>query len=295
VRSFGAGQGSLAVQVTDRNGAGVAGLQLGLSGSATRSDQTSAAGCVLWGYLPAGSGYTLAFSTPPDWVTPDGQQAVSKPVTVVGDQTSNVALQYDRGGYLSTTFVTKRTKGGIDVATNPQFAHVTNSGGGGVTLSWPVTGTNVTTSPLLFPFTSAYTVQADSCSASDVPPTPEEPVPATPAAPAAVTGTVIPGVTTTTTAATARIPSPNIRVVSGSTPVAGANVRVTTGCGTVYQRITQADGTLGDPGFPYTSTLAICAASGGRERSVVRSNTNFNMSTFTNIDIATATVPGTCA
>lgn len=295
VRSFGAGQGSLAVQVTDRDGAGVGGLQLGLSGPATRSDPTSASGCVLWGYLAAGSGYTLGFSTPPDHVTPDGRQVVSLPLTVVGEQTSNVALQYDRGGYLSTTFVTKRTRLGANVPTNPGFAHVTNSGGGGVSVPWAVTGTTTTTSPLLFPFTSAYTVQADSCAASDVPPTPEEPVPATPAAPAAVTGSVTPGATSATTAATVRIPSPNIRVVNGSTPVADATVRVTTGCATVYRRTSQADGTLVDPGFPYTSALAICAASGGRERTVVRSNTNFNMSTFTNIDVGTSTTPGTCA
>ena len=197
VRSFGSGQGSLAVQVTDRAGNGVSGLQLGLSGTATRSDTTSADGCVLWGYLTAGSGYTLGFSRPPDYVTPDGQQIVSKPVTVVGDQTSNIALQYDRGGYLTTSFVTRIVADGADIATSPQFAHVTHSGGGGVARSWPVTGTS-TTSPLLFPFTSAYTVQADSCSASDVPPTPEEPNPPTPAAPAAVTGIVMPGLTSPT-------------------------------------------------------------------------------------------------
>jgi Tfp pilus assembly protein PilV len=293
VRSFGAGQGSLAVQVSDRNGAGVAALALSLSGLASRSDTTSADGCVLWGYLPAG-GYTLAFSQPPDYVTPDGQQTVSRPVTVVGDQTSNLALLYDRGGRLTTSFVTKDRRGGPNIATSPQQAHVTHSGGGGVSVAWPVEG-STTTSPLLFPFTSPYTVQADSCAASDVPPVPEEPNPPSPAAPAAVTGLVTPGVTSPTTTATLRIPSPNIKVMSGTTPVAGATVRVTTGCGTVYRRTTIADGTLADPGFPYGRALTICVASGGRELTVVRANTNFNMTTFTAIDVATATASGTCA
>ena len=293
VRSFGAGQGSLAVQLTDRAGNGISGLQLGLSGTASRSETTSAAGCVLWGYLTAGSGYTLGFSKPPDYVTPDGQQVVSKPVTVVGDETSNVALQYDRGGYLTTRFVTRNVQYGSDIATSPQFAHVAHSGGGGVSRSWAVTG-STSTSPLLFPFTSPYTVQADSCSASDVPPSPEEPNPPAPAAPAAVTGSVTPGITSAASAVV-RIPSPNIRVVRDEDVIAGATVRVTTGCGTVYRRTTLDDGTLADPGFPYSKTLSVCVAYGGRQLQQVVSNTNFNMSTDTYIDIAGPTTPGTCA
>jgi len=287
VRSFGSGQGSLAVQVTDRNGNGLSGLALGLSGTATRSETTSASGCVLWGYLPAGGGYTLGFSRPPDYVTPGGQQVVSKPVAVVGDQTSNVALQYDRGGYLTTRFVTRTAQYGTDLPTSPGFAHVTHSGAGGVTRSWAVTGTSTTTSPLLFPFTSAYTVQADSCSASAVPPSPEEPSPPTPAAPATVTGSVTPGMTSSTSTVV-RIPSPNIRVLDG------AIVRVTTGCGTVYRRTTDAEGYLPDPGFPYTRTLAVCVSLRGRQHQEVVSNTNFNMSADTYIDATTATTAGTC-
>lgn len=291
VRSFGSGQGSLAVQVTDRDGNGVSGLQLGLSGAATLSDTTSASGCVLWGYLDAGSGYTLGFSRPPDYVTPDGQQVVSKPVTVVGDQTSNVALQYDRGGYLQTSFVTKKTRFGATQATNPEFAHVSHSGGGGVTVSYATGGTTAV-SPLLFPFTSAYTVQADKCSASDLPATPPASDPTTPAPPTQVAATVVSGVTTTT--AVVRIPSPNLRVVSGTTPVIGATVRVTTGCGTVYRRTTSTDGQLDDPGFPFSTSLAICVSDGTRRVETTRANTNFNLSLPFNIDLSTATLTGAC-
>ena len=63
---------------------------------------------------------------------------------------------------------------------------------------------------------------------------------------------------------------------------------MTTGCGTVYRRTTQADGTLPDPGFPYTRTLSICVAYGGRQVEDVISNTNFNMTTYSYIDIGTA-------
>lgn len=291
VRSLGADQGSLAVRVTDASGAGVSGLQIGLSGPRTLSDATSASGCVLWGYLDAVPGYTIAFSRPPDYVTPSGAQVVSMPVAVVGDQTSNVAVQYDRGGRLQTSFVTRRLGEEPDIPTKPQVAHVTNSGGGGVSVQYPVSG-STGTSGLLFPFTSAYTVQADSCSSSDVPPTPQRPVPEDPPAPSAVAGTVQPGVTTTT--GSLRIPSPNIRVKSGASAIAGATVRVTTPCGTVYNRTTIAGGQLDDPGFPYT-TLSICATDGVRRDTTVRANRNFNADAFVVLDLTGATsAAGTC-
>jgi hypothetical protein len=98
----------------------------------------------------------------------------------------------------------------------------------------------------------------------------------------------------TTATATMRIPSPNIRVVSGSTPLVGATVKVTTGCGTVYRRTTITDGVLADPGFPYTSSLQICASDGTRKVETTRSNTNFNMSTNFNIDLSSPTSSGGC-
>ena len=293
VRSFGVNQGSLAVQVTDRGGSGVSGLQLNLSGSASLSDATNANGCVMWGYLTAGSGYTLGFSRPPDWVTPDGSTVVSKPVAVVGDQTSIVALQYDRGGYLQTSFVTKRTATGALMPTNPEVVHVAHSGAGGVPLTWPVTGSTAT-SRLLFPFSSAYTVQPDTCAASETPASPEEPVPDSPPAPSPVTGIVTPGTTTTT--ATLRLPSPNIRVTFAGTALVGATVRVTTACGTVYRRTTTTNGVLTDPGFPYSPTpLAICATNGTRQALATRANTNFNASSNFTVNITATSPLGTCA
>ena len=292
VRAFGENQGSLAVHVTDRNGDPVSGLQIALTGPATLSDPTSANGCVLWGYLDAGSGYAIGFSNP-DYVMPDGSQVADEPVAVVGDQTSNVAYQYDRGGELRATFVTKRTRTSTAIATNPKFAHATHSGGGGVSVPLPVSG-DVATSGLLFPFTSAYTVHADTCAAAEVPTVPETPVPETPAAPSAVTGLVTPGATTATS--TVRLPSPNIRVTRDGAPLVGATVRVTTPCATVYRRTTITNGVLDDPGFPYVTSLAICVSDGTRQVETTRSNTNFNNSLNYTIDISSSTSPtGTCA
>jgi Tfp pilus assembly protein PilV len=291
VRSFGANQGSLAVQVNDRLGAGVSGLQLGLSGPATLSEPTSASGCVLWGYLTAGSGYALGFSRPPDWVTPDGQQVVSKPVTVVGDQTSNVALLYDRGGTIQTAFTTKRGPDDDEIPTSPGFAHVTHPGGGGVSRSFAVTGSQLTTG-LLFPFTTPYTIHADTCTAAEVPVPAPTPTPQTPAAPLPVSATASPG--TTTASDTMRLPAINLKVTARGTPVDGATIRVRTPCGTVIPRTTTRDGFIDDPGFPYAASLAICVSNGVRQREVTQSNTNFNVDSLT-VDIRSDDPAGTCA
>ncbi len=292
VRSFGADQGSLSVQVTDRNGVGVSGLQLSLSGGATLSDATNANGCVLWGYLNAASAYTLGFSRPPDYVTPDGSHVVSKPVSVVGDQTSNVALQYDQGGRVQTTFKTWRAANGTLIDTNPEKAHVTHSGGGGVSVAFDVTGSTAT-SGLLFPFSTAYTVQPDTCAAGEVPATPEAPVPDTAALPPTVTGIVKPGETTVTSVR--RLPSPNIRVTLNNVAQVGATARVTTPCGTVYRRTTTTNGVLSDPGFPYATSLAICVTDGTRQVLTTRSNTNFNTSSNFTVNILSTSPLGTCA
>jgi len=291
VRSFTTGQGALAVQVLDRNGVGVPGVQLGLSGPTTLSDTTSDSGCVMWGYLGAGSGYSIRFSGPPGYVAPDGSQVVDKPATVTSEQTTNVALQYDRGGTISTSFTTRRTTTSAVTATNPLFAHVTHSGAGGISRSFPVSADRLTTD-LLFPFTSPYSIHADTCAASEVPIPAPTPSPAFPSAPGPVTATATPGATTTTTAM--RLPAVNLKVTASGTPVEGADVRVTTACGTVYHRTTASTGLIDDPGFPF-GNLTICVSNGVRRREVTQANTNFNGPSVLTVDIRSTDPSGTCA
>jgi Tfp pilus assembly protein PilV len=291
VRSFGANQGSLAVQVTNAAGTAVSGLQLNLSGSATLSDTTGSSGCVLWGYLTAGSGYTLAFSRPPDWVTPDGSTAVSKPVTVVGDQTSNVALLYDQGGAIQTSFTTKRSANGAEIPTNPGFAHVKHSGGGGVVRSFAVSGSQLTTG-LLFPFPTPYAIHADTCASAEVPNPAPSPTPLTPAAPSPVSGMAIGG--RTTPSATMRLPAINLKVTAQTVPVNAAAIKVTTACGNTIRRTTTSDGLIDDPGFPYADALIICVSNGVRQREVTAPNKNFNVNGLT-VDIRSTDPAGTCA
>lgn len=289
VRAFDAAQGSLSVQVSRGDGSGVSGLPINLSGGATLSDATSSDGCVLWGYLPAGSGYAIGFSLP-GYVQPDGSSAVAAPVAVVGGQTSNRAFQYDVAGTLQTSFTTRRLPNTAPLPTEPQQAHVTNAAG--VSIAFPVTGTRLTSGPL-FPSTSAYTVHADTCEAAEVPFPPPKPFPSSPggAAPTAVSGKVTPGTATTTPSM--RLPAMDMQVKSAGTPVVGATVRVTTACGTLYRRTTIADGMLEDPGFPFGTSLAICVSDGTRRHKQIQDNTNFNAARFT-IDIAPGDPFGTC-
>jgi Tfp pilus assembly protein PilV len=291
VRAFDDDQGSLSVRITDRNGDGVHGLQLSLSGAATLSDATNEDGCVLWGYLDEGTNYTLGFSRAPDYVLPSGQQVASVPVAVVGGQTSNVALQYDRGGRLETTFRTKRYATGPLIATAPQKVHVTHAGGGGVSIAYAATGDRATT-PLLFPFSSGYTVHPDSCTSAEVPVPAPVPNPLSPAAPTAVSKTVEPGLTTATPVV--RLPALNLTITADDVPVAGAQIRVTTPCGTVYRRTTDADGLIDDPGFPYAEAQDVCVSNGSRKHETTLASTNFNGSNLT-LDITSSDPAGTCS
>lgn len=291
LRAFGDDQGSLAVHVSDRDGDPVSGLQVTLTGSTSLTDATSSNGCVLWGYLNAGA-HSVGFSSP-GYVLPDGAQAADEGVSVAGGQTTTASYQYDRGGMLRTRFVTRRVAGGADIATSPPAAHVTHSGGGGVSLPLTVAG-DTATSNLLFPFSSPYTVHADSCPSTEVPAVPPDPDPAFPDAPPAVTSAVTRGVTTTT--ATMRLPSPNIRVRRDGVNLENAFVRVTTPCGSVIRRRTIANGTLADPGFPYADLLSICVSDGTRMVLANRSNTNFNNSVLFTLNISSTSSPsGTCA
>jgi Tfp pilus assembly protein PilV len=285
VRAFDAGQGTLAIKISDRDGNPVSGLQLDLSGGATLSDTTSSAGCVLWGYLPPGSGYKLGFSRPPDYVLTDGSQVASVPVAVVGDQTSNVALQFDRGGYLQTTFKTRKRSSGPGFVTTPQAAHVTNSGGGGVSISYAASGDHAT-SPLLFPFTSAYTIHPDSCASAEVPASVD---PST-GPPVATSATVARGTTTSTIS---WLPALNLKVTAGGGPVDHAAVRLTTPCNTVYHRTTMSDGVIDDPGIPYAASVAICVSDGMRQ--VLTTSPNVKLVTSPTINIPTTAPSGTCA
>jgi hypothetical protein len=277
-RAFNADQGSLAVQVQDSAGDPVAGLTLTLDGPKNVSGTTNEKGCVLWGYLPQSSAYTLSFGSV-GWVDPSGASNVAKTVSVVGEQTRVEIVSYDRGGSLRTDFFTRRARDGAAgalFATSPTIASIENPGPPSTLVSYDLTGNRLET-PLLFPFSSDWAVFADDCAAAKPP-----------EASGLVLGKVTPETITDTDQAV--IPSLDYHVVdgTGTTPpaVSGATVVVVTSCGTKYTRTTGADGRLTDPGFPWGTGFSVCVSSGTGTTARKRTYTAVANTTLPGQDIA---------
>ncbi len=253
VRAFEANQGSLALLVADHAGNPVSGATVSLAGPATFDDTTSASGCILWGYVPAGSGYAVSVSKA-GYVTPSGVATAGGPASVVGDATSNVSYQYDRGASIRTSFKVRDATGAL-IATSPKLATVENGTGAGLSKTYDLgTSSSLDTASqgLLFPFTNPYAIYA-GC-ASNRPPAPT--------AAALTPGRRDPG--------------------GGHRPAGAAHHRagrlgarrrrdrgVATGCGNTIVRRTNGQGQLDDPGFPYGTGLTVCATDGVTRKRVV--------------------------
>jgi len=265
VRAFDANQGSLALLVADHAGNPVSGATVSLAGPATFDDTTSASGCILWGYVPAGSGYAVSVSKA-GYVTPSGAATAGGPASVVGDATSNVSYQYDRGASIRTSFTVRDATGAL-IATSPKLATVESGTGAGLSKTYNLgTASSLDTASkgLLFPFTNPYAIYA-GC-ASNRPPAPT--------AAALTPGDAI-------QAADTVVPALHVTVLDGSSPVVGATVSVATGCGNTIVRRTNGEGQLDDPGFPYGTGLTVCATDGVTRKRVVSGQQNTNLTTGT--------------
>lgn len=244
--SFGTNLGSLAVEVRDREGNGVQGASVALTGPQSYTDASNDLGCVLWGYLPVGN-YTVGLSKA-GYVDPSGDPSPSSDAGVVGEATSTTAFDYDLGGRIQATYETLDRAGGTPVPANgTSFTAVTSH------LTVPLTPFGdgqphaAYTSGLVYPFTDPYGVYAGSCAGAD---------------PSAYGGTtqlaqVEPGATA---AVTLREPPVDLLVTRGGGAVSGATVKLTgtaSGCGALPDRTTGADGYLTDRALPY-GTYAVC-------------------------------------
>ncbi len=280
--SFGTNLGSLAVQVRDRDGRGVPGVSVALSGAQSYVDLTNELGCVLWGYLPVGN-YDVTLAKQ-GYVDKDGTSQPRRQTGVVGEATSTVAFDYDLGGYVLATYET--LSGGA-----PAAARWTDLSAVNAHLSLPMlTFTDADQSlpalrsGALFPFSDPYGVFAGRCTGAD---------PVTNAQPAQL-ALVQPG---GTTAVTVRLPPVDLRVVSGASAVPGATVRLTatgSGCSGTTTRTTGADGSITDRALPYGS-YDVCVQSGtqrllGRVANTVPTGVPLAAATY---DMALATT-GTC-
>lgn len=280
-RAFQQSEGSLAVKISDRDGVGVPGLSLSLSGTENVSGITNEKGCVLWGYLTAAADYALTYSRA-GWLDPSGATSITSTQGVVGEQTRTVEFQYDEGGSLRTNFVTRRPPSagpgpGTLVPSKPGFTTVEHPGPPSTLKSFPMTGSAIDT-PLLFPFDSAYTVYADKCAGAN---------PSTPR-----TKIVDPG--PVSDAGEIELPAIDVRVTNSSGPVAGAQVVVTSACGTRYARTTGSDGRLDDPGYPFGTGFTVCASDGTKSFTATGIDNSSLTGQTIDIDLANATGT-TCA
>jgi hypothetical protein len=273
-RAFVPTEGSLSVQILDSRGHPVAGQGIALGGDRNVSGVTNDQGCVLWGYLPAANDYTLSYSSV-GWIDPSGQTSVSVTQSVAGEQTRNVVFTYDRGGTLAVDFKTTRLSDNAQVPSAPGFATIEHPGPPATLIPYPIQGSRLET-PLLYPFTSPYSVYADNCTQAR---------PTTPAV-----ATVLPGQTTNAPAIV--LPSLDFNVVNGAAAVTGATVKVVTTCGSSIVRTTGADGHLADPGYPSGTGFTVCVSDGAVNRTLTQDNTTLPGQNVT-VDLAGAPA-GTC-
>jgi Tfp pilus assembly protein PilV len=288
VGSFSSNQGSLAIQVRDRNGVGVPGVDVSLSGARSYTDTTNAQGCVLWGYLPVGN-YDVAVAKT-GYVDQQGVAQPSKPIGVVGAATNTLAFDYDLGGRIQANYQTWNGSAVVP-ANGTEFTAVSSY----LTVPLAPFGDGAPhasfTSSLVFPFTSPYGVYAGNCAGADPLANGQR----------AQLAQVNPGATAV---AAVREPPINLRVVNGAAPVANAAVKLTgtgSGCGALPVQLTGATGYLPNPAYPYGRYTA-CVQAAGRAQTVTltgattlanTSPTGIPAGNAATFDIATAPV-GIC-
>ncbi|MGZ8801210.1 MAG: carboxypeptidase regulatory-like domain-containing protein [Mycobacterium sp.] len=181
--AFRPNQGSISVKVTDRNGVGVPGATVAISGPANYSGTTNALGCVLIDQVPVGS-YTATMSKA-GYVTDTtpNNPSVVESLSVAKEQTSTVTTTLDQAGTARVIFRTTTavcTSSCTAANTTGDSFTIANAGlGSPTTRSFSLApavpavatlfsgaGTAADTTGAtrsLFPFSSAYTVWAGTC------------------------------------------------------------------------------------------------------------------------------------
>jgi prepilin-type N-terminal cleavage/methylation domain-containing protein len=291
VGTFRQGLGTLIVRVTGKGTLPITSLPVKIVNGATNiTDDTNSFGCAVFRYVPVGS-YAISFSRPA-YVDTKGLNLSTSSATVSEGTMNVVSLSYDRGATVLATFDTQ-----IHGATcTPPTCTV--SKGMEVTLettdlpapgymSLPATATNQTgqlasvTTPLLYPFDSAYGVYSGGCTGANPQNLISPPLPVSPAF-AKLPGGLDPG--QLLYPVIVRQPALNIKVVQGATVIFGKNITAQplsvncttqlpfrmysyTGTGSTdpnrgwaSKNLTTATGGF-DPGLPY-GKYEICADNG---------------------------------
>jgi hypothetical protein len=261
--TFGPGQGTLAVQLVDRNGAPRPGLTVNLTGPSTNlTDATNAAGCAVFAYVASGT-QTVTVSAP-GLVDRSGNANISQSASVVDGATTLQTIELEQPGRLDVSFDTK-VGAAAPVPAYARAATVANAGMPApgrktVSVTPAPTAPNTISFPTLYPFTGGYGTFAGECAAND--PTTYDPnyYTSNPGLAAITPGG--------TFAVTVRVPAINVVVRNSAGQILqNARVFVTpsdSGCGAVYpMQLTGTDGAMPNPGFPF-GRYSICVDDNNR-------------------------------
>ena len=107
--AFGINQGTLGVQINNRDGEGVAGVPVTISGPASDTNTTNAAGCAIFASIPVGS-YTASV-TQAGKVDHSGDTTGTVLGTVTNGTVSVATLEYDSAASVAVTFDTEPLSG----------------------------------------------------------------------------------------------------------------------------------------------------------------------------------------
>jgi Tfp pilus assembly protein PilV len=260
IGAFGKNQGTLGVQVNDRDGNGVPGLMVNIAGSANVQNPTNAVGCAIFAYVPSGT-YTVTLNQA-GWVDPAGNTVSTKGATVADGTVAITTMPYDEAASVATTFDTVTAHDGLVAAKATSVSGANSSVPAGGLRVWgagPTFKSSITATSM-FPFDDGYGMFGGGCLGAD--PTkdplfsdyyddnPDEFVSTEP-------GLASPAVSL-------RLPSTNLRVLNNGvafvTPIHVVFTSKSAGCtekfgftGTTY-----SDGSLKEPALPF-GDYQVCA------------------------------------
>jgi Tfp pilus assembly protein PilV len=259
--SFASNQGSLAVKVVDAAGNPVVGRSVTLTGPASFSEVTNELGCVLWGFLTAGSGYTVTLGG--GCADKNGNDPVTQSVSVVGEAITTITLDCGVPGAIAAVgdTVTRNLSNVLQPAKASPLRYLTVANSG-IPAGWKAFGNGTPVAQLtatsLFPFPDPYSVYAGNCQRAAPNSSPNTGTAVMQTAPAGGTAGPV----------TVRQPAISVDVdrsdtsaqLSGATVTATVDSVLTPGCAGMYTFTTNANGQIDDPGLPY-GTYDLCAHS----------------------------------
>ena len=256
VGSFGANQGTLAVQLKNEVDAAVANVPVTITGPVTQSDSTNVLGCAVFGHIAAGA-YNVTVSQP-GWVDPSGNQTINKATNVTAGTKQTVPLQYAQAASVTVTFDTE-VHGSKNAATSPALTAANSAIPTGSRVFKPGAASGTITASGLFPFPDGYAFFSGGCATSD----PEAFVPDYFSTNPGFVGVGAGG----SASVKIREPAFNLRVTRGpnensATPLKEAYVVITSteaGCTDKYVFDgVNPNGTLPEPGLPF-GRYTVCA------------------------------------